>query len=142
MKMIKKIISSTFIFLALFHFNSIANAQEEVAVQAFMTNAAVFVKNMEASLEFYKGYLGLMNRSDSEIIAGKSRDTLEIDQELDTRIVYPSPKPEFTEPGSFAGGLALIEVKNDAAREFNRLLYSIKVVHGETAMVFRVQNIN
>jgi hypothetical protein len=97
---------------------------------------------MEASLEFYKGYLGLMNRSDSEIIAGKSRDTLEIDQELDTRIVYPSPKPEFTEPGSFAGGLALIEVKNDAAREFNRVLYSIKAVHGETAMVFRVQNIN
>jgi hypothetical protein len=84
----------------------------------------------------------LMNRSDSEITAGKSKDTLGIDQELDTRIVYLSPKPKFTEPGSFAGGLALIEVKNDAAHEFNRVLDSIKAVHGETAMVFRVQNIN
>lgn len=120
----------------------VANAQDEQPVQAFMTNAAIFVKDMDKSLVFYTEYMGLMSRSDSEITAGKSKDTLGIDQEIDTRIVYLSPKPEFTEPDSFAGGLALIEVKNDAAHEFNRMMDSIKAVHGETAMVYRVQNIN
>ena len=121
---------------------SSAWAQDEVPVQSYMTNAAIFVKDMDASLTFYTEYMGFINRSDSEVTAGKSKDTLGIDQDIETRIVYLSPKPEFTEPGSFAGGLALIEVKSDTSHEFNRAMDSIKAVHGEIAMVHRVQNIS
>ena len=121
---------------------SSANAQDEVPVQSYMTNAAIFVKDMDASLTFYTEYMGFLNRSDSEVTAGKSKDKLGIDQDIETRIVYLSPKPEFTEPGSFAGGLALIEVKSDTSQEFNRAMNNIKAVHGEIAMVHRVQNID
>ena len=118
-----------------------SNAQEELPVQSFMTNAAIYVKDMEASLKFYTEYMGFINRSDSPVTPGKSKDTLGIDQEIDTRIVYLSPKPEYTEPGSFAGGLALVDIKSDTLHEFNRAMDSIKPVHGETTMVHRVQNI-
>ena len=37
---------------------SSANAQDEVPVKSYMTNAAIFVKDMDASLTFYTEYMG------------------------------------------------------------------------------------
>lgn len=139
-KIISRAISYFLVTIMLFSAN-IVNAQEDIPVQSFMTNAAIYVKDMEASLKFYTEYMGFINRSDSPVTPGKSKDTLGIDQEIDTRIVYLSPKPEYTEPGSFAGGLALVEIKSDTLHEYNRVMDSIKAVHGETTMVHRVQNI-
>ncbi|MDB4218856.1 VOC family protein [Emcibacteraceae bacterium] len=135
-----RVISYILAVIIIFSAN-ISNAQEELPVQSSITNAAIYVKDMEASLKFYTEYMGFINRSDSPVTPGKSKDTFGIDQEIDTRIVYLSPKSEYTEPVSFAGGLALVEIKNDTLHEFNRAIDCIKAVRRETTMVHRVQNI-
>lgn len=117
------------------------NAQEEKSVQSFMTNAAIYVSDIDASLKFYTEYMGYMVRADTEVTAGKSKDTMGIDQGFTTKMYYLAPKPEFTEPGSFAGGLALVEVHSDDLHTYERVLDSVQAVNGEIIMVHKVQNI-
>lgn len=117
------------------------SAQEEPSVQSFMTNSAIYVRDIDASIKFYTEYMGYIVRTDTEVTAGKSKDTMGIDQEFSTKLYYLAPKPEFTTPGSFAGGLALVQVLSDNLHSYERVMDSIQAVNGEIIMVHRVQNI-
>lgn len=120
-----------------------AQGQSNDGPNAFLETAMVYVKDWDASLDFYTRYLGYEITGQGEIADEKSKDSLGMDHSTTGRFAYLAPKPSFLKKENIVNGstIGIIEVRNDRLAEYERMMNSIKAIKGEVVMVYEVDDL-
>lgn len=120
------------------------NVQEQSETNAFLSTAMIYVKDWDASLSFYTGYLGYTVTGESEVTDNKTKDSLGMEHSSTGRFAFLAPKQEYLRKNHIGknGNIGIIEVRSDKLIEYERMMNSIRAVKGEVLMVFEVDDID
>lgn len=122
---------------------TIENA-EETAANAVLRTASIYVKNWDASMRFYRDYLGYELMGEQPVTAQKSLDAIGVGEDGTARIAYLKPtNSRIKRP--FAGTyMALIELGGPAleGRSYERAVPATHAIRGEIILVHEVAGID
>lgn len=123
---------------------NVTNMQQNGTTNAVLRTATIYVKDWEASMRFYSGYLGYEVMAELPVTARKSLDTIGVGEDGTARIAYLKPRNEQIQR-PFAGNyLALIEVEGPAlaGRTYNRDTPVTHAIRGEIVLAHQVVGID
>ncbi len=117
---------------------------EKPVTNAVLRTASIYVKNWDASVRFYRDYLGYDVLVDQPVTTQKSLDTIGVGDGGTARIAYLKPRNDrITRP--FTGNyLALIEVAGPAleGRTYERSSPVTQAMRGEIVLAHQVVGID
>lgn len=116
---------------------------EEMAANAVLRTATIYVKDWDASMRFYRDYLGYELMGEQPVTAQKSLDTIGVGDGGTARIAYLKPTNDRIKR-PFAGTyMALVELGGPAleGRSYERAAPATRAIRGEIILVHEVAGI-
>lgn len=117
---------------------------EETAANAVLRTASIYVKNWDASMRFYRDYLGYELMGEQPVTAQKSLEAIGISEGGTARIAYLKPTNNRIKRPFVGTYMALIELGGPAleGRSYERAAPVTRAVRGEIILVHEVAGID
>lgn len=116
----------------------------EGAINAVLRTATIYVKDWEASMRFYRDYLGYELMGEQPVTAQKSLDTIGVGEGGTARIAYLKPRNDWIKRPFVGTYMALVELGGPALedRSYERVAPATQAIRGEIILVHEVAGID